>query len=129
VAVGTDAGNPYTFHGPAIHTELKYMKEAGLSDREIIQCAYITSAEAVGMENEIGQVKEGFKANLLLLSDNPLSNIQNLQKIEKVILGGKVLNLEKILEEINPVDVYYEPESKLIDDFEDNNNESNLGGK
>ena len=129
IAVGTDAGNPFTFHGASLMEELKYMKEAGLTEKEIIYCAYITSAEAVGLKDEIGQIKEGFRASLLLLSENPLDDINNFKNIDHLILRGKILNMEKLLKAINPENKRYKPKSDMVDDFEDNNRMSNFGGK
>jgi len=128
VAVGTDAGNPFTFHGPSLIKELNYMKQAGLTEKEIIYNAFITSAEAVGLKDKIGEVKEGFKANLLLLSANPLEDINNFRKLERLILDGKIVDIEKILLSINPENKSYVPESDLIDDFNDNNREGNIAG-
>ena len=45
-----------------------------------------------GMENELGSIKVGQIADLLILSKNPLLNISNTKEIEAVIKNGNLLN-------------------------------------
>jgi len=42
------------------------------------------------MNKQVGQIKEGFFADLVAVRDNPLLNIQALEKINVVIKGGKL---------------------------------------
>ena len=44
------------------------------------------------MQNELGLITEGYIADLLILSENPLEKISNTRKIEVVIKNGNYLN-------------------------------------
>ncbi|MBY0418295.1 MAG: hypothetical protein K2W88_09580, partial [Pararheinheimera sp.] len=49
------------------------------------------NAKALGMEGQIGFVKAGLDADLLLLGSNPLQTVTAYDQIELVILKGKAL--------------------------------------
>lgn len=93
---GTDAINPYVYPGFALHTEFKLLKAAGIPDSYILKMGTINAAQYLGLENKYGQVKPGKKASLVLLAGNPLQNIENTNKIEAVILNGKVITKDKL---------------------------------
>ena len=61
---------------------------------QLIQQATVNAANLFNMQNEIGQVKEGFLADLIALDGNPLENISLLTSPDKhlklVIKGGEV---------------------------------------
>jgi hypothetical protein len=89
---GTDFPNPYCFPGFGLHEELQWMVRAGLTPAEALQTATINPARYFGIEQRTGSVAEGKTASLVILDANPLLDISNTQKIEMVILRGKVLN-------------------------------------
>lgn len=101
---GTDYPNPYCFPGFSLHDELQiFVEEAGLTPLEALQTATINPAIFLKMETKLGSVEEGKLANLILLSANPLENINNTRQIEGVVLRGKYHDgstLRKRLEEI-----------------------------
>lgn len=78
-----------------------------LSDLEILQSATINPASMMGCENSIGQVKDGFLADILILNDNPLDDVTIFDRPEDhilaVIKGGRVYKSrwEKLAEDGN----------------------------
>jgi len=91
IALGTDAGNIGTLHGPAIFRELDLMEQAGLSAGEILTSATESGAKLMGMPTELGAVRPGYLADLVILNSNPLSDIQNTSDIHRVVKGGVLL--------------------------------------
>lgn len=69
--------------------EIKNMHDMGLSMQKIYQMVTINNATMLGLESSIGDVRVGMKANLLLLNNNPLENIEAYDQIDMVILNGK----------------------------------------
>jgi imidazolonepropionase-like amidohydrolase len=90
VAAGTDAGNTRTLHGPSLHREFVLMAEAGLTPMQILASATMNGAKLMGRERELGQIKEGMLADLLILDADPLADIHNTRRIFRVIRGGAV---------------------------------------
>src|SRR5438128_5657613 len=90
IAAGTDAGNIGTIHGPALFREFQLMKEAGLTNMQILQCATANAAKLFGGETgaRIGSLKEGYFADLVLLNSNPLDDIARSSDIDTVIKNG-----------------------------------------
>ena len=97
IAMGTDAGNIGTLHGPSVFRELQLMKQAGLTPRQIIKSATLNSAKLMGMENQLGSIKSGKYADLVILDKNPLEDIMNASSAYRVIKNGKVFNPAEIL--------------------------------
>lgn len=78
VTVGSDAGYIYKIYGFAFVQELELLREAGFNALEVIQSATLNGAIALGMEDEIGSVVPGKKADLLIVAENPLANFKVL---------------------------------------------------
>jgi imidazolonepropionase-like amidohydrolase len=89
---GTDsAPGIYIIPGFSLHDELANFVEAGFTPMEALQTA--TSNPALFLErNDIGAVKAGGVADLVLLSANPLNDIQNTKKIHAVVINGRFLD-------------------------------------
>lgn len=88
---GTDSGFPYVYYGWSLHDELALLVDAGFTPLEALQAATRNAAEFLGM-GDTGTVERGKQADLLLLDADPLANIHNTDKIDAVILGGRLLN-------------------------------------
>ncbi|APG63942.1 amidohydrolase [Tenacibaculum todarodis] len=87
IAFGTDAG---VFKHGNNGKEFGYMVEAGMPAMETLQSATITNAMLLKMENEIGQVKKGFFADIIAVDDDPTKNISTMENVVFVMKGGKV---------------------------------------
>ncbi|NND71221.1 MAG: amidohydrolase family protein [Rhodothermales bacterium] len=74
-----------------IHDELALFVEAGLTPYETLKIATVNAAVYLDMENEIGTIEIGKRANLVLLAANPLDNIENTRTIVGVMAGGNWL--------------------------------------
>ncbi|HUF70506.1 MAG TPA: amidohydrolase family protein [Longimicrobiales bacterium] len=96
VMLGTDSGDSYVFPGFAVHDELKELVRAGLTPAEALRAATLTGAEFLGRTADFGTVAVGKRADLVLLSANPLDDIRNTQRIEAVVLDGRYLDREAL---------------------------------
>jgi imidazolonepropionase-like amidohydrolase len=75
----------------ALHDEIESLVGAGLSAREALLAATREAAEALGLGGDIGRVRVGYVADLLLLEANPLEDIRNTRRIRTVIQGGRLV--------------------------------------
>jgi imidazolonepropionase-like amidohydrolase len=88
IAAGSD--NLSSKEDVNIHTELKLLTEAGLTNLDALKAATIINAEGIGELDLIGTVESGKIANLLVLNKNPLNNINNTRSIKYVIKRGQI---------------------------------------
>jgi len=87
IAFGTDAG---VFNHGENGEEFGYMVEAGMPEIETIQSATITNAEVLGMRNKLGQIVEGFLADIIATDEDPTKDIKTMEKVSFVMKEGKI---------------------------------------
>src|SRR6266480_4817830 len=99
IAAGTDAGNIGTIHGPALFREFQLMKEAGLTNMQILQSATVNAAKLFGGDTgtHIGKIEPACFADLVILKSNPVDDIANASDIDTVIKNGVVYPADSIL--------------------------------
>ena len=88
VTTGSDSGFIFQLYGFAYVRELELLREAGFHPLEVIRAATLNGAEALGMDDQIGTVSVGKKADLVLVEENPLENF-------KVLYGTGAIKLTK----------------------------------
>ncbi len=102
--VGSDSGFGYMIHGFAVHSELESFIGMGLTPYQTLRAATAAAAIFVGAEDEFGIVKEGLRADLILLAGNPLENFSHLNRdrLGVMVKGDWYLQikLNSMLEEI-----------------------------
>jgi Amidohydrolase family len=88
---GSDSGGAaaWCIPGPGLHQEFDQLEAAGLTPLEVLQMTTANVAAFLGRESTMGSVATGKAANLVLLSANPMTSIQNLHKISGVVRAGK----------------------------------------
>jgi imidazolonepropionase-like amidohydrolase len=95
LVLGTDSGFSVTPYGVWHARELELlMTYAGLTSLEAIQAGTSNGAVMVGLEGEVGVVRPGAIADLIVVNGNPVADITVLQRreaIETVIQGGQVV--------------------------------------
>lgn len=90
IGLGADSGAKIErAQGFSEHRELELLVMSGLTPSDAIKIGTLNSAKIMGVENEMGSLESGKKANLLVLNANPLINIQNTQQIYSVWLDGR----------------------------------------
>lgn len=99
IAAGTDAGNIGTQHASSYLSELLAMQVSGISNWQILQSATINGAKILSQENNTGSITVGKKADMVLLSANPIENINNLTKITYVINKGFIIKPDTLIKE------------------------------
>jgi imidazolonepropionase-like amidohydrolase len=92
VAFGTDTGPPARFQGYFEHRELELMVQAGLRPEDALRAATANSAAALGIARDFGTLEKGKRADMILLGGDPLQDIRNTRKIERVWIGGREVN-------------------------------------
>ena len=68
---GTDTPIGYLIPGRSLHKELEVLVESGFSNLEAIKTATVNPATFLGLEGKVGRIKNGYKADLVILNSNP----------------------------------------------------------
>ena len=89
VTVGSDSGFIFQLYGFAYIRELELLREAGFHPIEVIMAATLNGAEALGMDDEIGSIEIGKKADLFIVEENPLENLKVLYGTGAIKLNDK----------------------------------------
>ncbi len=100
---GTDQLAPYIFPGFSLHDELVLLTMSGLTTMEALQAATSNAAKFLRLDEQLGTVEVGKKADLLLIDGDPLEDIRNTQLISAVVFDGNIVQrhaLDDILKEI-----------------------------
>lgn len=97
VATGTDAGNSGTFHASSYYTELAAMKAANFSNAELLKMSTINAAKTLGKENLYGSIETNKKADILVLNQNPLEDLNHLLDMEWMLHKGQLIQADTII--------------------------------
>ena len=97
IGVGSDGGSGLDFPGLMTHRELELLVEAGLSAMDVIVAATRNGALALRKSDELGTIEPGRRADLMLISANPLEDVGNLRKIDRLMLNGDWVDREHLI--------------------------------
>jgi len=92
IVAGTDQAVP----GHTLHREIELYVQAGFTPMEAIQAATIIPARVMSVDKEVGTVEAGKRADLIILSANPLDDIHNTRKVDYVITNGVMYNTAEL---------------------------------
>lgn len=116
VIPGSDS-NPVKVPGLNLFHEFMALTEGGLTPMQLIQGATKWSAEILDKDDELGTVEAGKIADLIIVNQDPLRDVQNLRDLDAVIFDGRRVALGytagydpvfKVESELNP------PVSRLL---------------
>ena len=129
-AAGTDAGVARAYHGWSTLRELRLLVYAGLTPLEAIAAATGNSARALRVDDERGTITAGKSADLVLVAGSPHRHIADIEKVERVFLGGGEVDrraLASAIQSADPTPIPARPVGPLLDDFEKPNRHSAIG--
>ena len=87
MAFGTDAGvHPHGHNA----RQFSRMVRFGMTPLQAIQASTLTNARLFGLEDEIGRIAPGYRADLIAVADNPLEDIETLEQVLFVMKDGAV---------------------------------------
>lgn len=92
VVAGNDAGLPYTEFGCLWH-ELDAMIAGGMTAAQALASATIVAARAIRMENQIGSIRTGKQADLVVVEGDPLDDISAISRVRMVMQGGDIIDI------------------------------------
>jgi imidazolonepropionase-like amidohydrolase len=97
--LGSDGPQVFNVPGFSVHHELKYLTDAGLTPYQALRTGTVNVGKFLN-NPEIGTIKKGAVADLVLLKGNPLTNINETKNIEGVMLRNLWLSKKWIEKEL-----------------------------
>lgn len=91
VVIGGDYGFSVNPQGTNANDLEHFVRHYGFSEAETLHCATMIGARAMDMADELGQVKEGYLADLLLVDGDPLADItvfQDKSRLSMIMKDG-----------------------------------------
>jgi imidazolonepropionase-like amidohydrolase len=95
---GTDTPCPYVPPGFSMHQELELLVESGMPPAAVLQAATIQGARVLKQSANLGSIEAGKLADIVILDADPLADIRNTRKINRVVRGGLVLDPKSLLQ-------------------------------
>ncbi|KOU33390.1 amidohydrolase family protein [Streptomyces sp. WM6368] len=85
---GTDAGVPHAVFDGFV-SSLEFFEHIGLAPAEIVDLATSGAARALGIDGDTGRLAAGFRADLLVVDGDPLTDLAALRAVRLVVAGGR----------------------------------------
>ncbi|HEY2798227.1 MAG TPA: amidohydrolase family protein [Thermoanaerobaculia bacterium] len=96
VAMGTDAGNPLTLHGPSIYGEMEAMQAAGMTPMQVLVAATRGGSLAMGVQKLTGTLEKGKWADAIVLAADPTADIANCRRLRSVMRAGVLHPIDEL---------------------------------
>lgn len=87
ILAGTDAPNPGTVFGASLHRELELLDRCGMTPTQVLNAATAAPARVFNLADR-GNVAPGQRADLMLVSGDPLTDITATRAIERIWRAG-----------------------------------------
>lgn len=85
--------------GIAVHHDMALLVESGLTTADVIRAATIDAAAVLGAGQRAGQIRKGFRADLIGVSTDPIRSLDSLSSIALVVRGGEVVDRDRLLDQ------------------------------
>ena len=82
--------------GLMLHSELEEWQRAGIPPKDVLRSATIGAAEYLGLDQELGTIARGKRADLLLVPGDPTQDVSVLRKVRLVMKDGVVFFPDEI---------------------------------
>ena len=92
IFAGTDTAGSASLPGASLGQELQLLVDAGLTPMQAIQSATEVPAQMIHVDYKLGTLQPGRLADLLILDADPLADIRNIERIDKVVKNGSVID-------------------------------------
>ena len=107
IVLGTDSPQTFSVPGFSVHREMQLYVEIGMAPHDVLAIGTRNPAEYFGASEEFGTVAVGHRADLVLLTANPLDDIANVQRRAGVMVNGRWLPEAEIQKRLEAIAVLY----------------------
>lgn len=108
ILMGTDAPQQFSIPGFSLHRELLVMRDAGMTPYEIIETGTKNVGEYFAHQDTFGQIAVGHRADLILVNENPLEDVQHIADHAGVMIRGVWHSKQAIQQRLSEIESYYQ---------------------
>lgn len=112
--VGTDAPDVGPMAGFGIHEELQELVNDGMTPYQVLRAATVVPSQYLRKSAEFGTIEVGKRADLVLLDQNPLTNIANTRSVSGVMLRGRWLSKGELDKGVEAIPAAYKRERDKV---------------
>ncbi|AZQ85895.1 amidohydrolase [Colwellia sp. Arc7-635] len=98
LGVVVNAGGHGQREGLAMHWEMWMMAQGGMSPLEAIRTATMSSAHTLGLDSQLGSLKVGKLADILVIDGDVSENIRLSDRVTYTMINGRLYNAETMNE-------------------------------
>ena len=107
IVLGTDSPQIFNVPGFAMHNEMRLWVEIGMTPYQVLEAATRRVAEYFDATDEFGSVAVGHRADLVLLTANPIEDIANVALRTGVMANGRWMPEQQIQDRLAEIAVFY----------------------
>lgn len=107
--VKINAGAHGQIQGIGLHWEIWMMAQGGMKPIDALKTATINGASYIGMQDQIGSLKVGKLADIIVLDKNPLEDIYNTNSVSQTMINGRLYDTDTM----NEIGNYNKPRTKF----------------
>lgn len=95
VVMGGHTEVPFAARGEAPWRELELLVESGFSPLEAMTAATSTAAAFLYRADQLGSLRPGLQADIVVLRDNPMRSISAVRSVDRVMVAGKWIDIAR----------------------------------
>jgi len=103
ILAGTDS--PLDIPATSLHLNLRAQVKYGLEPWQALETATSLPAKAYGLEKDLGTLEPGHLADLIIVSGDPLRNINDVTRVECVAKNGNLQSVAAIMAPFGKSDI------------------------
>jgi hypothetical protein len=108
ILFGTDAPQVFSVPGFSVHGEMATMQEAGMTPQQILKSATLAVGNYFNDKDRFGVVRAGYRADLVLLDENPLEDLGAMKNPAGVVYRGNWLDAKAIKAKLAEIEARYQ---------------------
>ena len=108
VALGNDVGCPYVTHYDFWRELCYFVKFVGVTPSFALHTATLVNATLAGIGDQTGSIEAGKDADIIVVDDNPLENLETLRNVRMVFARGNCVK-KPVVKRMEIVDKNLDP--------------------
>jgi Tol biopolymer transport system component len=94
--VVTGSAAPLTPYGLGLQAELRLLAESGFQPFQILKMATLDAARVLGAGDDLGSIRAGKLADLVIVDGDPLANISEAANVTVTIINGRPYPIDEL---------------------------------